>query len=225
MRSALVGHDKVLRSAIEAYDGFLSSHTGDGLAAAFASPMSAVNAAIDAPTGVAVAGANGIGNRRGRAARRGLLRNGAQSSRASDGGRSRWPGLAGRVNGESAQWSRSARSGAATVAGCPHAGRGVPGSSTWTAGRVSAVAGARYNSGELRPATTSLVGRESEVPELQAAVKAHRLVTLTGVGGVGKTRLAVEVAAQLADVFPDGGSASGNFMALTCSYSGGRRGT
>jgi class 3 adenylate cyclase len=48
MRSALVGHDKVLRSAIEAYDGFLSSHTGDGLAAAFASPMSAVNAAIDA---------------------------------------------------------------------------------------------------------------------------------------------------------------------------------
>ena len=58
--------------------------------------------------------------------------------------------------------------------------------------------------GNLRPAVTSFIGRESEVGELQAAVKAHRLVTLTGVGGVGKTRLAVEVAARRADEFPDG---------------------
>jgi predicted ATPase len=58
--------------------------------------------------------------------------------------------------------------------------------------------------GNLRPQTTSFIGRESEVAELQAAMKAHRLVTLTGVGGVGKTRLAVEVAARLADEYPDG---------------------
>jgi AAA ATPase domain len=58
--------------------------------------------------------------------------------------------------------------------------------------------------GNLRPQTTSFIGRESEVAELQAAVKAHRLVTLTGVGGVGKTRLAVEVAARLVDEYPDG---------------------
>jgi predicted ATPase len=58
--------------------------------------------------------------------------------------------------------------------------------------------------GNLRPATTSLIGRESEVGEIEAAVKAHRLVTLTGVGGVGKTRLALAVAARLADEFPDG---------------------
>ena len=58
--------------------------------------------------------------------------------------------------------------------------------------------------GNLRAATTSFIGRESEVAEVQAAVKAHRLVTLTGVGGVGKTRLAVEVAARLVDEFPDG---------------------
>src|SRR5882757_4698713 len=48
MRAALLAHDEVLRAAIEAYDGFLFSHTGDGVVVAFASPMSAVNAAIDA---------------------------------------------------------------------------------------------------------------------------------------------------------------------------------
>ena len=48
MRVALAAHDKVLRTAIEAHDGFLLSHTGDGFVAAFASPMFAVNAAIDA---------------------------------------------------------------------------------------------------------------------------------------------------------------------------------
>ena len=35
-------------------------------------------------------------------------------------------------------------------------------------------------------------------------LKAHRLVTLAGVGGVGKTRLALEVAARSAPDFPDG---------------------
>jgi predicted ATPase len=58
--------------------------------------------------------------------------------------------------------------------------------------------------GNLRPAPTSFIGRESEAGEVQAAVKAHRLVTLTGVGGVGKTRLALEVAGRLVDEFPDG---------------------
>ena len=40
--------------------------------------------------------------------------------------------------------------------------------------------------------------------ELTELVRAHRLVTLTGVGGVGKTRLAVQVAAELAGEFRDG---------------------
>src|SRR5205085_8669627 len=54
------------------------------------------------------------------------------------------------------------------------------------------------------PAITSLIGRDAEVSAIEAAVRSHRLVTLTGVGGVGKTRLALEVAAQLADEFVDG---------------------
>src|ERR1700752_5073061 len=55
-----------------------------------------------------------------------------------------------------------------------------------------------------RRSRTSKSGRQSEVAEVQAALHHHRLVTLTGVGGVGKTRLATEVAARLAHEFPDG---------------------
>ena len=48
MRSALAAHDEVLRAAIEAHGGFLFKHTGDGVCAAFASPRSAVDAAVAA---------------------------------------------------------------------------------------------------------------------------------------------------------------------------------
>ncbi len=49
---------------------------------------------------------------------------------------------------------------------------------------------------------TSFSGREQEVTALQRLVKHNRLVTLTGVGGVGKSSLALVVANTLA--FPDG---------------------
>ena len=58
--------------------------------------------------------------------------------------------------------------------------------------------------GNLRPPTTSFVGRAAEVAEVETALKAHRMVTLTGVGGVGKTRLALEVATRVVSHFTDG---------------------
>src|ERR1700719_1434735 len=51
---------------------------------------------------------------------------------------------------------------------------------------------------------TSFVGREQEIAQLKELVTANRLVTLTGAGGAGKTRLAIEVASRLTDAFPDG---------------------
>ena len=51
---------------------------------------------------------------------------------------------------------------------------------------------------------TSFIGRETEVAELETVLKAHRFVTLTGVGGVGKTRLALELAARISTNFHDG---------------------
>lgn len=51
---------------------------------------------------------------------------------------------------------------------------------------------------------TSFVGRGAELRELSELLGAHRLITLTGVGGAGKTRLAQELARQHLDDFPDG---------------------
>jgi predicted ATPase/DNA-binding SARP family transcriptional activator len=51
---------------------------------------------------------------------------------------------------------------------------------------------------------TDLVGRAAAVAELRALLSKRRLVTLTGPGGVGKTRLAIEVADESAGAFPDG---------------------
>jgi predicted ATPase/DNA-binding SARP family transcriptional activator len=51
---------------------------------------------------------------------------------------------------------------------------------------------------------TSLVGRDQEVQQVQEALRESFLVTLVGGGGVGKTRLALEVAGRLAGASPDG---------------------
>jgi predicted ATPase/DNA-binding SARP family transcriptional activator len=51
---------------------------------------------------------------------------------------------------------------------------------------------------------SELIGRAGAVAELIALVHKGRLVTLTGSGGVGKTRLAVEIARSVLDAFPDG---------------------
>ncbi|HSG44895.1 MAG TPA: tetratricopeptide repeat protein [Anaerolineales bacterium] len=51
---------------------------------------------------------------------------------------------------------------------------------------------------------TSFIGRENEIAEVSQDLSEHRLVTLTGSGGTGKTRLSLQVAADMLDSFPNG---------------------
>src|SRR4030095_7357138 len=54
---------------------------------------------------------------------------------------------------------------------------------------------------------TSFIGREKEIETVKHSITSNdggRLLTLTGAGGSGKTRLALEVAVRVRDVFPDG---------------------
>jgi predicted ATPase len=51
---------------------------------------------------------------------------------------------------------------------------------------------------------TSFIGREKEMKEIVGLLSKSRLVTLTGSGGVGKTRVSIQVAAEVQNKFPDG---------------------
>jgi len=66
---------------------------------------------------------------------------------------------------------------------------------------VSAVSSRR---GNLPADMTTFVGRRHELADVRAHLSSSRLVTLTGVGGVGKTRLALRVARDVRRAFPDG---------------------
>jgi predicted ATPase len=61
----------------------------------------------------------------------------------------------------------------------------------------------RRAAGNLPFAVTSFVGRLREIGEIRALLETARLVTLTGAGGVGKTRLALEVATGAGKAFAD----------------------
>ncbi|MGP4019909.1 ATP-binding protein [Saccharopolyspora sp. 5N708] len=61
----------------------------------------------------------------------------------------------------------------------------------------------RRRAGNLPADSTSFIGRRRELAELKRLLSEHRLVTLTGPGGVGKTRLALRVAADVRRAFHD----------------------
>lgn len=204
MRVALAAHDEVLRSAIESHGGFMFKHTGDGVCAAFTSPRSAVDAAAAAQRTLELPVRMGLAT--GEAELRDgdyfgvVLNRAARVMAAGHGGQILL-----------AESTASLLIGVDLIELGLRRLRDVPMPVALFQLRADGLRtdfpplrALDTTPGNLRPATTSLIGRESEVGEVEAAIKAHRLVTLTGVGGVGKTRLAVEVATRLADEFFDG---------------------
>jgi predicted ATPase len=204
MSAELAVHDEVLRSTIVSHRGSIFKHTGDGMCAAFASAADAVAAAVEAQqrlrlpvrvgiaTGVAELRAGDyFGPPLNRVARVMAAGHGGQilvaASTAAlldsvdlvDLGEHRMPGLAGllRVFQVRADGLRVRFPPLRTLEAVP---------------------------GNLPMELTPFVGRADEIAELTTIVAGNRLVTLTGVGGVGKTRLALQVGRRLVTEFPEG---------------------
>ena len=204
MRVALEVHNQVLRGAIEGHAGHVFTYTGDGMCAVFASPRNAVDAAIAAQRALELPVRMGIAT--GEAELRDgeyfgtVLNRTARVMAAGHGGQILLDGAtAGLLSGVDLVdlGPRRLRDIARPVELFQIRAAGLR-------TEFPPLKTLDSTPGNLRPATTSFVGREMAVAELETAVKANRLVTLTGVGGVGKTRLALEVAARLRSEFPDG---------------------
>jgi predicted ATPase len=203
MGAELAAHDEVWRSAVAGHGGFVFKHTGDGVCAAFGLAHDAVAAAVESqrrlrlPVRVGIATGSAelrdgdyFGRPLNRAARVMAAGHGGQILVAAttaallegvdlaDLGEHRMAGLSGllRVFQVCAEGLQTRFPPLRTEA--------VP--------------------GNLPAELTRFVGRAGEVRELAGVVGANRLVTLTGVGGIGKTRLALQVARRLVAEFPDG---------------------
>jgi predicted ATPase len=204
MRVALASHDEMLHAAIGAHGGWLFKHTGDGVCAAFTSPGDAVNAAIEAQRELELPVRMGIAT--GEAELRGDDYFGPALNRAA---RVMGAGHGGQILlvDSTATMVRDVE----LVDLGPRRLRDL--SEPLGVFQVFADGLDREfpplrtldaTPGNLRSQATSFVGRETEIAELETTVRTHRLVTLTGVGGVGKTRLALQVAAELTPEFSDG---------------------
>jgi hypothetical protein len=209
MREALSLHDDVVRGAIEGHRGYLFATGGDGFAAAFWSVGDAVGAAAAAqaglqlvpwPAGLRVAVRMGIHT--GEAVERGgdyfgpTLNRAARVMAAGHGGQVLLSGAAAELYG-TARLQDLGEHRLKDLSAPEHVWQlgGDPFSPLRTLDR------APHN---LPTQRTPLLGRETDIEAVARHLGGHRLVSLIGMGGSGKTRLAQAAAAAVVGQFPDG---------------------
>ena len=209
MRAALEGHDAIVRGAIEVHRGYVFATGGDGFAAAFASPIDAVAAAGAAQAALGLESWPEAAMLRVRMG----LHTGVVDERGGD-------------------YFGPAVNTAARLMGIGHGGQVLctavtaellGGTQLVDLGehrlrdlsapqRVFQVGEGRFRPlrsldatpGNLPLQHSSFIGRDEEIAAVAGALSAARLVTLVGPGGVGKTRLALHVAAEGSVWYPDG---------------------
>ena len=214
MRAALARHDKILRDSVEKHDGHVVKTTGDGIHAAFATAHDAVAAAVEAqealaseewtlpvPLRVRMGAHSGeteyrdgdyYGTAPNRAARLMSVAHGGQV-------------IVSLATGELIH--DTLPDGVTLVDLGEHRLRDLS-----RPERVFQVGVGEFPPlrsldafpGNLPAQITSFIGRDADLADIAAAFDECRVLTLTGVGGVGKTRLALQVAAEHLPRYPDG---------------------
>jgi predicted ATPase/class 3 adenylate cyclase len=218
MKAAMVRHDELLEKTIAAHEGFVFARMGDGMAAAFATASDAVSVAAAvqrALTDQPWCTASPLRARIGLHTDEGVVFDG---------------GYANRPINRCSRLMAAAHGGQVVVSGATEAlvrdqlpeGTGLIDLGEHRLrdlGRPTRVfqlnaAGCREDfpplrtldafPGNLPAQVSSFIGRQSEMSRVAAALGDSRVVTITGVGGVGKTRLALQVAADLLPRYREG---------------------
>jgi predicted ATPase/class 3 adenylate cyclase len=218
MRGALARHDEILRDAVAAHDGHVVKTTGDGIHAVFASAHHALDAAVRAqhalgserwttPDPLKVR----MGLHTGEAEHRNGDYYGTATNRAAR--------LMSVAHGGQILVSLSTeellsddeREGITLVDLGEHRLRDLSRPDRVFQVRAPGlvvdfppIRSLDAFPGNLPVQLSSFVGRRDELVALAAILRDARLVTITGTGGVGKTRLAVQLAAEILQRFPDG---------------------
>ena len=218
MQAAVRRHDEVMRAAVAAHGGHVFKTVGDAFCVAFWRPAEALAAILEAQRALAAEDFSSVDDLRVRAA----LHTGAADERDGD--------YFGQTVNRVARLLAIAHGGQVLVSGVTselmHGA--LPASATLRdlgehrlrdlarpervyqllapdlAAEFPPLRSLDELPNNLPLQFTSLVGREDETAELAALVDRHRLVTIVGSGGVGKTRTSLQVAANLLDGSGDG---------------------
>lgn len=219
MRGALAQHDVLLRHGVESHGGAVVKTTGDGLLAVFDEPAAAIAAAVETQRELGAASWGDVGVLKVRMA----VHCGPATERDGDyfgttlNRAARLMALAhGRQIVTSEAVALLVREtvladdatlrdlGEHRLRDLSHVERVYQIDAMGLETDFAPLRSLDAYSTNLPSQLTSFVGRDDEIVTLTNLVRAHRLVTLTGVGGVGKTRLAMRVAAELLPDASDG---------------------
>ena len=218
MRLALARHDAIARQAVEGNHGVVVKMSGDGVHAAFDDPVDALVAALAIQTGLADPAATaGIvmrvraGLHAGRAERRdndffgSVVNRAARISNAAHGGQILLShAVATLVSGRLPDGVTLRELGPMRLRDLASPERVHQVMHAALREKFPALRTLEATPNNLAQQLTTFVGRKRELDEVRALLRSTRLLTLSGAGGIGKTRLSLQLAAEVMDDFPDG---------------------